>query len=141
MTVDSSDWRNFRVVVAIQENQSKQVRAYAKGHLFALSTGSLIATFHRLGELNIYNATITRPAMGAVHTQPGVRAVTGRIQPTVRVAPVPAITIMRSAPTGINAARRLGLRQRVGRNRERVVLVGFAQRPPQRRLDRFPSVV
>jgi hypothetical protein len=43
-TMFSSPSRYYRIVVAVQENQSDQVRAYAKGHLF-WDSGSLIATF------------------------------------------------------------------------------------------------
>lgn len=45
----------YRMVVAVQENQSKQVRAYAKGHLFNCNAGTLIATFHQLQDLTIEN--------------------------------------------------------------------------------------
>jgi hypothetical protein len=51
----SSSYQDYRIVVAIQENQSKQVRAYAKGHLFWLPSGPLDATFHRLGQLWAFN--------------------------------------------------------------------------------------
>jgi len=56
LTLDSSPGRKYRIVVAVQENQSKQVRAYMKGHLFSTSTGSLIGTFHRLEVLNAENS-------------------------------------------------------------------------------------
>jgi hypothetical protein len=54
-TIFSSSIRNYRIVVAVQENQSKQVRAYAKGHLYLITNNSLIATFHRLANLISHN--------------------------------------------------------------------------------------
>jgi hypothetical protein len=55
-TVDpTTSPNNYRIVVAVQEDQSKQVRPYAKGHLYRSTTGSLIATYHRLGRLRIGN--------------------------------------------------------------------------------------
>lgn len=51
----SSGEKYYRIVVAIQENQSKQVRAYAKGHLFYFTTGNLAATSHQLAGLAAAN--------------------------------------------------------------------------------------
>ena len=51
----SSSTRNYRIVVAVQENQSNQVRAYAKGHLYLTINNSVIATFHRLNTLTSKN--------------------------------------------------------------------------------------
>jgi hypothetical protein len=54
-TIFSSSLRNYRIVVAVEENQSKQVRAYAKGHLYLITNNSLIATFHRLAYMTSHN--------------------------------------------------------------------------------------
>jgi hypothetical protein len=51
----SSSYYDYRIIVATQENQSKQVRAYAKGHLFYEGDNSLVATFHRLAEEWAFN--------------------------------------------------------------------------------------
>ena len=54
-TIFSSATRKYRIVVAVQEDQSKQVRAYAKGHLYNTDSGLLIATSHRLTDLTARN--------------------------------------------------------------------------------------
>jgi hypothetical protein len=51
----SSSYQNYKIVVAVQENQSKQVRAYAKGHLYWTPDGPLVATYHRLSSLWAWN--------------------------------------------------------------------------------------
>jgi hypothetical protein len=51
----SSPGKSYRFVVAIQENQSKQVRGYAKGHLFYATSGKLAATSHQLAYLAVHN--------------------------------------------------------------------------------------
>jgi hypothetical protein len=54
-TIFSSATRKYRIVVAVEEDQSKKVRAYAKGHLYNTDSGLLIATSHRLLDLTSRN--------------------------------------------------------------------------------------
>jgi hypothetical protein len=54
-TIFSSQLRKYRIVVAVQEDQSKRVRAYAKGHLFNTTNNVLVSTFHRLAYLESRN--------------------------------------------------------------------------------------
>jgi hypothetical protein len=51
----SSYDRDYRLVVATQENQSDQVRAYGKGHLYNINTNTIVGTYHKAALLRATN--------------------------------------------------------------------------------------